>query len=414
MSTHKSMLGTFKSEGTAKGVTIEGWANKAVVDRGGDLIPKSAWQLGNFQKNAIILFNHDKNKPIGKAVAVEARDDGLYVKAKISGSADPEISKIRDLIKEGVLNAFSVGFDSLDEAKSADGHNEIRGAELFEISVVSLPMNQDSLFSLAKQYDLDTVKTKALELAPRMFEVEHEAPAAAPEGDESLAEKAQAEDEDAEVAPPDPAQPADSAKAPSEGLELEWQAVMLPKASFADEAAVAAYLEQAQMKPGTMTDQGEAWLVTFDAAESFLALTDLPLPQGVTAKVGVCNPAQDAPEDAAEGEDTGEAPEDAAEAKSASLEAKDMPTAPLAEAPQMDLPEDLLQARQTNILLSQIVAEFQGLRQALLAVAEGQPPKAAPEEVTPEPTVPPEDAAQKAMVAAAHLQIKSILDRIGA
>ena len=57
---------------------IEGWANKAVVDRGKDFIGKSAWDLTNFEKNPVILFNHDKDKPIGKALGVEATDDGLW------------------------------------------------------------------------------------------------------------------------------------------------------------------------------------------------------------------------------------------------------------------------------------------------------------------------------------------------
>ena len=40
-------------------VYIEGWANKAVVDRGKDLISSKAWDLSNYKKNSIILFNHD-------------------------------------------------------------------------------------------------------------------------------------------------------------------------------------------------------------------------------------------------------------------------------------------------------------------------------------------------------------------
>jgi HK97 family phage prohead protease len=130
---------------------IEGWANKAVVDRGMDYIGKSAWNLKNFEKNPIILFNHDKDKPIGKALGVQATDEGLYIKARISKSKDPMVSYVRDMIKEGILNAFSVGFDAGEEVKSIDGVNQITKAELYEVSVVSMPMNQDSLFSLTSK-----------------------------------------------------------------------------------------------------------------------------------------------------------------------------------------------------------------------------------------------------------------------
>ena len=157
-----AFVARFKSsEASRGGLTIEGWANKAVVDRGGDIINKDAWKLDNFGKNAMILYNHDRNKPIGKAVAVEPRDEGLYIKARISGSSDPEITKIRDLIREGILNTFSVGFDCKNEEKSADGHNVIKEAELFEVSVVTLPMNQDSTFTVSKK--LADVKTAAIE-----------------------------------------------------------------------------------------------------------------------------------------------------------------------------------------------------------------------------------------------------------
>lgn len=139
-----------KAAGSSSPLIIEGWANRCIVDRGGDYVPASAWQLENFLKVPTILFNHDTNKPIGKCIAIEKKEDqGLWIKAQISGSADPEISKIRDLIQEGVLNSFSVGFDARHEAKNSEGVNEITDAELFEVSVVTMPMNQDSQFSLA-------------------------------------------------------------------------------------------------------------------------------------------------------------------------------------------------------------------------------------------------------------------------
>lgn len=144
--------GSFKVKAASDGsVYIEGWANKAVVDRGNDLIGKDAWDLGNYQKSGIILFNHNKDQPIGKAVQVEANDGGLYVKAQISASKDPFVSYIRDMVQEGILNAFSVGFDAKDEARNADGVNQITKAELYEISVVTLPMNQDSIFNLSSK-----------------------------------------------------------------------------------------------------------------------------------------------------------------------------------------------------------------------------------------------------------------------
>jgi HK97 family phage prohead protease len=150
----------FKATDQGNGsVILEGWANAATVDRGGEILRKESWILQNYLKNPIILFNHDRDKPVGRALAVEARDQGLYVKVLVSSSDDEMVSYVRDLCAEGILNSFSVGFQAIQESKDADGNLFISQAELFEISIVTLPMNQDSTFSVTTK-DL-RVKTMA-------------------------------------------------------------------------------------------------------------------------------------------------------------------------------------------------------------------------------------------------------------
>ena len=65
-------------------------------------------------------------------------------------------AKSKILIKDGVLGAFSVGFRVKDAEynEETDGL-EIKDAELFEVSVVSVPANQTAMFSLAKSFDSD-------------------------------------------------------------------------------------------------------------------------------------------------------------------------------------------------------------------------------------------------------------------
>ena len=149
---------TFKAlnEDEDGSVNIRGLASTNSMDRVGDVINHDAWTksggLENFEKNPIILFNHDYNKPIGRATSMEVSTDGLELGAKISKSA----GEIKDLIKDGVLGAFSVGFRVKDAVynEETDGL-EIKDAELFEVSVVSVPANQTAMFSLAKSFDSD-------------------------------------------------------------------------------------------------------------------------------------------------------------------------------------------------------------------------------------------------------------------
>ena len=151
--------------GKGKQVIIEGFANKAVTDRIGDLIPPEAWELDNFQKNPIIFFNHDRNIPIGKAIETKVTDEGLKIKVRISKSDQAPIPYIRDMIEEGILKTFSVGFDDHESAfKSDEGHNSFKRAELLETSVVTIPMNQESDFELVSMKSdgrFAKIKTKA-------------------------------------------------------------------------------------------------------------------------------------------------------------------------------------------------------------------------------------------------------------
>lgn len=135
-------------------IYIEGYANTTKVDRAGDLIPLSTWQkpsqLDNYKKNPIVLAFHDHAKPIGETVEMEVRDEGLFVRARISETI-PEVFK---QIKAGILKTFSIGFRLLDwEYKSEMDIFLLTEIEMYELSVVSVPCNQDSLFDLSKSSD---------------------------------------------------------------------------------------------------------------------------------------------------------------------------------------------------------------------------------------------------------------------
>lgn len=135
-------------------VMIRGMASTSDFDRAGDSISGEAWAKGglkNFEKNPIILFNHDYDRPIGRATGLKVTESGLELEAKISKSAPANVC---ELVKEGILGAFSVGFrvKDADYLSETDGL-KIKDAELFEVSVVSVPCNQEATFSLAKSFD---------------------------------------------------------------------------------------------------------------------------------------------------------------------------------------------------------------------------------------------------------------------
>lgn len=147
-------------------IFIEGYASTNDIDRAGDVVPPQVWQAGlqNYLKNPIILAYHDHDDPVGRMVEHRVDERGLWIKARISAAAE-----VFNLIKDGVLTAFSVGFRVKDaEYNSASEVFYVKELELIEISVVSVPANQNTLFSLSKAFDdAEEYKQFKMQFAPK-------------------------------------------------------------------------------------------------------------------------------------------------------------------------------------------------------------------------------------------------------
>lgn len=141
------------SDGQIESILVEGYASTNDIDRSGDIVSASVWELGleNYLKNPIILAYHDYTKPIGRMVEHRLDSKGLWIKARISSAAEDNIF---ELVKDEVVTAFSIGFRVKDaEYNQALDVFLIKEIELHEISVVPVPCNQNTLFSLSKAFD---------------------------------------------------------------------------------------------------------------------------------------------------------------------------------------------------------------------------------------------------------------------
>jgi HK97 family phage prohead protease/HK97 family phage major capsid protein len=147
-------------------ITIEGYASTDDIDRQGDIVPASVWKKGiqNYLKNPVILAYHDHSEPVGRMVDHKVDSKGLWVKARISSAA----GEVFDLVKDGILTAFSIGFRIVDaEYDAAKELFVVKELELHEISVVSVPANQNTLFSLSKAFDTaEEFKSFKMQFAP--------------------------------------------------------------------------------------------------------------------------------------------------------------------------------------------------------------------------------------------------------
>ena len=136
---------------------IAGYANTKDKDRVGDIVLPEAWAKGveHYRKNPVLLYQHDHGKPIGRSEIVSVDKKGIFVEASVSDAAE-KLHGVQTLIKDGALKSFSVGFrvKDADFDRSSDTF-VVKDLELLEISVVSVPANQESLFSIRKSFETD-------------------------------------------------------------------------------------------------------------------------------------------------------------------------------------------------------------------------------------------------------------------
>ena len=132
-------------------IFIEGYASTNDIDRAGDVVPSAVWEKGiqNYLKNPIILSQHCYDDPVGRMVDYRIDKKGLWIKARVSAAAE-----IFNLVKDKVLTAFSIGFKVLDaEYNAAAEVFMVKELELVEISIVSVPCNQNTVFNLSKAFN---------------------------------------------------------------------------------------------------------------------------------------------------------------------------------------------------------------------------------------------------------------------
>lgn len=144
-------------------------ASDETVDRYGDVIRASGWQLDSFRKNPVLLFGHDATDlPVGKVEPIAVEGTRLIAHAQFAPEGlDPFADTVWAFVDKGFLNAVSVGFMPLaapnpiyDADKHLTGFEWI-AQELLELSVVPVPANPNAL-QLAKSFALSADQLRSL------------------------------------------------------------------------------------------------------------------------------------------------------------------------------------------------------------------------------------------------------------
>jgi len=131
---------------------ISGFASTRFEDRSRDIVEPEALKrsMDIYLSNPIVLLNHDMDRPIGTMVDYTVTEDGLFVRDQI-GSGFPDADEAWKKIEQGILRALSIGFIPRDTEWQGDNF-VIKDLELVEHSVVAIPANRESLFSMEKAF----------------------------------------------------------------------------------------------------------------------------------------------------------------------------------------------------------------------------------------------------------------------
>lgn len=157
----------FDLESVGEGGEFSGYA--AVfgnVDSGGDVIEKGAFLktiAEDFDRIKILSQHQDYELPIGKPLELREDSKGLFIRAKISDTQKGR--DIQTLLKDGVLNELSIGYDAVDFEYDGDTHiRHLKELRLWEVSVVTWAMNElaqiDEVKSLAETLRLEAKSGK--------------------------------------------------------------------------------------------------------------------------------------------------------------------------------------------------------------------------------------------------------------
>jgi len=134
-------------------------ASTATPDRYDDIVDQKGWDLRAFQRNPVVLFNHNPNQmPIGKGKAY-LKDGALMIDVEFDKN-DPDAQKIESKVRGGFINAVSVGFQPSETIPRSrlSAESPYYGktgmyfpkSELLEVSIVTIPANNEA--TLAKNF----------------------------------------------------------------------------------------------------------------------------------------------------------------------------------------------------------------------------------------------------------------------
>ena len=146
----------FQAKQTTQDKPIKFVASTANPDRYGDVVDQKGWDLRAYNRNPVVLFNHNPSQmPIGKGKAY-VENEQLMLEVEFD-QKDEMAKTIEQKVRDGYINAVSVGFQPsktiarsslpADHPYYGKSGSYFQSSELLEVSIVTIPANNEATLS---------------------------------------------------------------------------------------------------------------------------------------------------------------------------------------------------------------------------------------------------------------------------
>ena len=183
----RSFHGDIEVRADSEGRTIAGivvpYDTVALVSDGGPAY-KESFARGAFKRTiqhrgdrVKLLYQHNAREPIGRAVNLREDAAGLYGEFRVSNVPDGDHAL--ELVRDGVLDSFSVGFTGV-KAEKRGGVTVRTEVALREASLVTFPAYEDARITAVREALSDMSEEERMELL-RMYDLATDLPGTTPD-----------------------------------------------------------------------------------------------------------------------------------------------------------------------------------------------------------------------------------------
>ena len=123
----------FKAEGEIVGGMFKATISTDSVDRDGEVMVPAGMNAKDYERNPVLLWNHDTSQPVGRAVTLKRADreivaDFEFAKRPDDYDGDWFPDYVRGLVQAKVLRGVSIGFVPMEggEQEPSDGSTPVQ------------------------------------------------------------------------------------------------------------------------------------------------------------------------------------------------------------------------------------------------------------------------------------------------